>query len=202
MDGSLLTRYCNCGFGEELFVKEGEITRCAICSKELMPLELKIKLKKTDPGIGKKIKLKNNILVVDDQYFFRQFLTDLLTKEGYNVDQVEDGLQAIKYVINIFKELVRDYKIKMPFIILDICMPGLINGMQALGILKAINEDLSVIVLTSNPPEKKLLLALEELGAKKYINKKAKNLADLILKNIAGLTEDKEAEKLSPLNPL
>ena len=66
-------------------------------------------------------------------------------------------------------------------------MPGLLNGVQTLGVLKTIKEDLNVIVLTSTAPKKELLATLGKLGAKKYINKKAQDLDMLLLNNLASI---------------
>ena len=70
--------------------------------------------------------------------------------------------------------------------ILDLNMPGLLDGFQTLGVLKAMDEELPVLVLTASPPTPELLKKLGQLKAKKYLNKSSKNLEELLLRNLEG----------------
>ena len=66
-------------------------------------------------------------------------------------------------------------------------MPGLLDGFQTLGVLKAMDDSLPVIILTSSPPTDDLLKKLGQLRAKKYLNKASKDLEGLLLRNLANL---------------
>ncbi len=54
-----------------------------------------------------------NILVVDDEQDIRQFLTDILEDEGYNVRSAEDGIKAMEMA----------GKDKPDLVLLDLMMP-------------------------------------------------------------------------------
>jgi len=71
--------------------------------------------------------------------------------------------------------------------VLDLNMPGLIDGFQTLGVLKAIDENLPVLILTASAPTPELLKKLGQLKAKKYLNKSSKNLEELLLRNLEGI---------------
>ena len=73
---------------------------------------------------------------------------------------------------------------RVSLVILDLNMPGLLDGFQTLGVLKAMDEDLPVLILTASPPTPDLLRKLGQLKAKKYLNKSSKNLDELLLKNL------------------
>ena len=57
--------------------------------------------------------MKKDILVVDDEVDVREFLSDLLTDEGYSVRQAADGVQAM--------ELIKENTPNL--ILLDLLMP-------------------------------------------------------------------------------
>jgi hypothetical protein len=69
----------------------------------------------------------------------------------------------------------------------NLVMPGQIDGFQAPGVIKTMDERLPVLVLTSSPPTKELLKKLGSQRAKKYLNKASKDLEGLFLKNPSSL---------------
>ncbi|MFH0924643.1 MAG: response regulator [bacterium] len=170
--------YCNCGFGSEYAVCQGEVMYCSICNNEIIVPEVKARLLE-EKKITQKVKKTKDIHIVDDQAFVRQMFIYILTNNGYRVEQVESGLEAIKHIIHL-----KNINNTMPLIILDISMPGLLNGIQTLGVLSTIQEDIEVFVVTSLPPNNELIADLKKYGAKKYLNKSAKSFDKLLLENI------------------
>jgi twitching motility two-component system response regulator PilG len=80
------------------------------------------------------------IMVVEDSKTTRTVIRKMLNKEGYNVIEANDGIEAIAK----FKETIPD------LILLDIIMPGL-DGYQTLATLKKIHDlsNIPVIMLTA-----------------------------------------------------
>jgi len=113
----------------------------------------------------------HNILVVDDSPTDRQYLTDMLVKNGYQVsaaESAEDGLAKAR-------------QLKPDLVLMDIVMPGQ-NGFQA---TRALTKDdatkhIPVIICTSKGQETDKVWGLRQ-GAKDYIVKPI-NQADLLAK--------------------
>ena len=106
------------------------------------------------------INASSNILVVDDDKTVRGFLELFLKTKGFaNVVSAENGEDAIKIVE---KENVK-------LILLDVMLPGM-NGVEVLRKIKAINKDISVIMITGYPDEEKAKEAIRE-GVYDYIIK-------------------------------
>ncbi|MBN1827337.1 MAG: response regulator [Candidatus Eisenbacteria bacterium] len=78
------------------------------------------------------------VLVADDQLHVRKFLKEILEDDGFTVDQVEDGEEAIEAARNGNYDLL----------ISDIRMPGK-NGNEVVAALKEIAPDLPVILITA-----------------------------------------------------
>lgn len=111
------------------------------------------------------------ILVVDDSPTERFFLSDLLTKNGYEVFTADSGEQAI----------AKTREIKPDLILMDVVMPGT-NGFQA---TREITRDASVthipvIICTSKSLETDRIWGLRQ-GARDYITKPI-NAQDLLAK--------------------
>lgn len=84
---------------------------------------------------------KKTILIAEDDRDIREALEDVLKNEGYAVDTVKDGKEALEYV----DHRTRPYDL----IILDLLMP--LNGHEASMILKA-RGCRSPILLISGAP--------------------------------------------------
>jgi CheY-like chemotaxis protein len=172
---------CHCGFGEEYFTLEGGRSICTVCGGEV-------------GGLGgpmfeiTETSRKKKILLVDDQPFFRQRIRNILEVGGFTLIEASEGIEAVRLFMGIFRETYNRPGEGVELAILDLNMPGLIDGFQTLGVLKAIDENLPVLILTSSPPTQQLLQKLAQLRAKKYLNKGAKNLDELLLKNITLLS--------------
>jgi len=93
-------------------------------------------------------KLKEKILLVDDEPAIRKMLTRLLTGEGYNVLPATDGAEAIEFASHADFDLV----------LLDLNMPGM-DGWDTFEKLTAKNPLLPVIVITARPNQRFTALA-------------------------------------------
>lgn len=101
----------------------------------------------------------SRIIVVDDEPGIREFLAMMLNKNGYMVETVADGNEAINRMETNLYDLA----------VLDIVFPT-INGID---VLKTINEkspETSVIMITAYPSHETALEAMK-LGAYDYIAK-------------------------------
>jgi len=106
------------------------------------------------------INASSKILVVDDDKTVRGFLELFLKTKGLtSVVSAESGEEAIKIVER------EDVKL----ILLDVMLPGM-NGVEVLRKIKAINKDISVIMITGYPDEEKAKEAIRE-GVYDYIIK-------------------------------
>lgn len=111
------------------------------------------------------------ILLVDDSPTERHFLSNLLTKQGYQVALAENGEEALSKA-----------KLEKPdLIIMDVVMPGL-NGFQA---TRAITKDeetkhIPVIMCTTKGQETDKVWGMRQ-GAKDYVTKPV-NEAELLNK--------------------
>ncbi|MEE9542427.1 MAG: sigma-54 dependent transcriptional regulator [Thermodesulfobacteriota bacterium] len=103
------------------------------------------------------------ILIVDDEKSMRDFLKIMLAKEGYDVKTFSRGEAAIKH----FKENAVD------LVISDIKMPGM-NGVELLKELKAINEDIPVLMITAYASVDTAIDAMKS-GAYDYFTKPFNN---------------------------
>ncbi len=102
---------------------------------------------------------KTKILVVDDESRMRKLVRDFLEKEGYQVLEAGDGMEAMQ----LFYE-DRD----IALIILDIMMPKM-DGWQVLREIRQTSQ-VPVIMLTARSDERDELQGFE-LGVDEYISK-------------------------------
>lgn len=100
------------------------------------------------------------LMVLEDEYSIRSFVTLSLTREGYEVIEAETGEQAIE-----FYNANPDIKVA----ILDVMLPG-IDGFEVLKCLRGKNSKLGVIMLTARTHEQDKVMGLE-YGADDYISK-------------------------------
>ena len=111
------------------------------------------------------------ILVVDDSPTDRQFLTDLLSKNGFSVstaDSAEDAFSKLKQA-------------RPDLVLMDVVLPGQ-NGFQATRALSKdeSTKDIPVILCTSKGQETDKVWGMRQ-GARDYITKPV-NQADLLAK--------------------
>ncbi len=100
------------------------------------------------------------VLVVDDDAGIRDYLDSLLSLEGYRVEAVPGGVEALARLENGLKPDV---------VILDIMMPGM-DGIETLAQLKEKDPELPVIMLSGVGQTATVVRAMKA-GAYDYIDK-------------------------------
>jgi len=170
--GYLPGNICNCGFGGERFIEDGNSVVCSICGGEV----------KSTPA-GEELwasKARKKILFVDDQVFYQNVVKDILAKKNLFVEVAVSGIECVQCVTEDLKRRIvagkQNHEAILSLVILDLGMPGLLDGVQTLGVIKTIQPSLNVIIFTSSPPEKQLLAQLKALKANHYLKKTNENL--------------------------
>lgn len=103
--------------------------------------------------------MAEKILVVDDEEIIRESLSFILKKEGYTVDEAENGKTA-------YDKILRD---SYDLVITDLEMPG-IKGIDLLAEIKKINVQTTVVIITAYGSLDTAISALRN-GASDYILK-------------------------------
>jgi two-component system chemotaxis response regulator CheY len=99
------------------------------------------------------------ILIVDDAAFMRMMLKDILSKQGHEVIEAENG-----------KDAVEKYKANMPDLVtMDITMPEM-DGIQALKAIKGGFANAKVIMCSAMGQQAMVIEAIQS-GAKDFIVK-------------------------------
>ena len=101
---------------------------------------------------------KKKILIVDDEKMITNLLTHNLTKEGYNVVEANDGLEAIEMAQNEKPDLM----------LLDIMLPK-VDGLTVCKRVKNM-MNIPILMVTAKDEELDKIVGLE-LGADDYITK-------------------------------
>src|SRR3954469_25078108 len=83
---------------------------------------------------------KLSVLVVDDDQDIREYLQDFLNAEGFEVTTLADPSQAVNRIRDEVFHLV----------VLDLMMPK-ISGLDLLAQIRAVDDDIAVIILTGYP---------------------------------------------------
>ena len=99
------------------------------------------------------------ILIIDDEKSIRKTLTEILSYEGYKIDEAADGEEGLKK----FKEKTYD------LVLCDIKMPKL-DGIEFLEKAKQINPDVPIIVISGHGNIETAVEAVKK-GAYDYISK-------------------------------
>jgi DNA-binding NtrC family response regulator len=102
---------------------------------------------------------KDKILIIDDQPSVRFGLRSLLEGEGYRVFEAETGGQALPAVTENSPHLI----------LLDLRLPDA-DGLELLPRIKAIDDDVPVIILTAHGTIETAIRALKE-GAENFLTK-------------------------------
>ncbi|MDA8429263.1 MAG: diguanylate cyclase [Geobacteraceae bacterium] len=101
----------------------------------------------------------DKILIVEDDLFFREMLSNVLTAEGYEVDAASCGLEAF--------EMMTEHRYGL--VITDLIMPD-ISGMEILSRVKENDPSIDVIMVTGNANLESAIFALKH-GARDYLTK-------------------------------
>ena len=104
---------------------------------------------------------KEKILIVDDEEQLREMLQHFFSREGYQVITASNGEDGLKKVREEKPDLV----------LLDIKMPGSLDGMGVLWtVKKKIDSDIGVIMMTAYGELETAIMAME-FGAYDYLLK-------------------------------
>ncbi len=103
--------------------------------------------------------LKEKILIVDDEQSHRVMLKAILSKEGYDVSEADDGTTAIKAVESETFDLI----------LMDIRMADM-DGIEAMGEIKKTSPLIPIIIMTAYASIKTAVDALKA-GAFDYLTK-------------------------------
>ena len=79
------------------------------------------------------------VLVADDDKFARDFLWKVLSEEGYEVQLVESGSEAVRKIL----------KQNFDLLFLDIYMGGM-DGLDTISLVKQINPKIPIIAITGD----------------------------------------------------
>jgi len=113
------------------------------------------------------------ILIVDDEESMIQFLSILLSKEGYEIHVARSGRDA----------LMKAEEETFDVVVTDIKMPGEIDGLGVLSGIKKLDPSIPVVIRTAFASQKSAIDALNR-GAYQYLEKSAKNdEIRLVIKN-------------------
>ena len=99
------------------------------------------------------------ILIIDDEKSIRKTLTEILSYEGYKIDEAADGEEGLKK----FKEKTYD------LVLCDIKMPKL-DGIEFLEKAKQVNPDVPIIIISGHGNIETAVEAVKK-GAYDYISK-------------------------------
>ncbi|HLY70367.1 MAG TPA: sigma-54 dependent transcriptional regulator [Puia sp.] len=101
----------------------------------------------------------SNILIIDDEKAIRKTLSEILSYEGYKIDEAGDGEEGLKK----FKEVEYDV------VLCDIKMPK-IDGIEFLEKAKEMNHDVPIIMISGHGTIETAVEAVRK-GAYDYISK-------------------------------
>jgi DNA-binding NtrC family response regulator len=107
----------------------------------------------------------NRILIVDDEKDMRWLLSNFLKEDGYTIDEAEDCRHALNF---LKKDSPPD------LILLDLRMPGEMDGIDLLKEIKTILPEIQVIILTAYGNIGSAVEAIK-LGAYDYLTKPFEN---------------------------
>lgn len=114
--------------------------------------------------------MNEKILVVDDELDILEMLGSFLTHEGFQVKTAPGGHAAIE----IFKSEPFD------LVITDMRMPGM-DGLALMRLLKEMDEDIEVIILTAFAALNNVIEAFRHKGAFDYLTKPLDNINELFV---------------------
>src|SRR4028118_1303237 len=101
----------------------------------------------------------SNILIIDDEKAIRKTLTEILSYEGYKIEEASDGEEGLKK----FKDKAYDV------VLCDIKMPKL-DGLEFLDKARESNPDVPVIMISGHGTIETAVEAVKK-GAYDYISK-------------------------------
>src|SRR5687768_6009738 len=109
------------------------------------------------------------LLVVEDQEQVRNLLVSTLSPRGFSVHLAASGNEAVAFF--------REHHEAIGVVLLDVVMPGGLNGAQTLAALREIDPNIRVVMMTGNPgdlsPEELVRLAVAGVVPKPFASIRA-----------------------------
>jgi CheY-like chemotaxis protein len=102
---------------------------------------------------------KKTILLVDDSRTTRSYVSDILSKAGYEIQEAENGIKALLSISRNMPDAM----------VLDLLMPEM-DGFEVLETLQQQKIKLPIIVVTADVQEE-VHKECMELGASAFLNK-------------------------------
>ncbi|MBE5838294.1 MULTISPECIES: response regulator [unclassified Butyrivibrio] len=101
-----------------------------------------------------------SVLIVDDSRTSRRFLSDILERAGYKiVGEAVNGQEGFDQYVKLRPDIVT----------MDITMP-VMDGIDALKLIKRNNPDAKVVMITAAGQKEKMMEALK-IGAVEFVSK-------------------------------
>jgi len=105
--------------------------------------------------------MAKKILIIEDDKFLRELISQKLVKEGYEISEAVDGEKGIEAVI----------KEKPDLVLLDLILPG-INGFEVLARIKSDPKVSQIpVIILSNLGQKDDIERALKMGATDYLIK-------------------------------
>lgn len=115
--------------------------------------------------------MKNKILVVEDDKWFREYLEKIISAEGHEVESASNAYEAIDKIDKILPDVI----------VLDILLPGS-NGVALLNELSSYSDTRVVpVIICSAVSESIPKKNLERYGIKKVLDKTTMDPGDLLI---------------------
>ena len=116
--------------------------------------------------------MEKKILIIEDDKFLRELISQKILKEGYDISEAVDGEKGIKGVKDVKPDLV----------LLDLILPG-IDGFEVLSRIKADPETSKIpVIILSNLGQKDDIDRGLKMGAVDYMIKAHFTPAEIITK--------------------
>lgn len=123
---------------------------------------LPISLDIIESGLRNSGKIKNSVMVVDDEEFIRFYIKKELERRGFVVKVFEDGESALKY----YERHLDEFNIA----VIDCVMPK-ISGMNLVDLLRAKNENLKIILMSGKVLDKEFEERIKKCENCKFLSK-------------------------------
>lgn len=135
---------------------------------------------------------KTKVLIIDDELAIREVLSASLMDDGFQVEAAEDGLSGIEAIKKYDPDVV----------LLDIWMPGEMDGLDVLGRAKEIPALKAEFIIMSGHGTIETAVKATKLGAWDFVEKPlSMDKITILIQNILSYQSEK-TEKMALLNKL
>ena|ERR1041384_62437 len=104
--------------------------------------------------------MKRRVLIVDDEDGIRFIFLQALAQAGYEVRSANSASETLRLM----------HEEQFDLVLLDLSLPDS-KGLDLLKLLRGMNPDLQVMILTGMPLNKKLVSEARAAGAREFISK-------------------------------